>query len=186
MFEKCSRCDETLYNDKKTAHCPKCGAGYHEYCWNFIYTCSNCGYVKGNDIHVKREFAQDGESQKANVQSGVKSNPHTTPIYTNVSENNYLNNEEIGMFANVGEKLKSWAKTHFVISIVLAVLIVIITWGFNDNYFFVGLIAGLTEIFIAWAFSLILYAFGELVTNSKERKKIQQKILDELKKKKEE
>ena len=97
--------------------------------------------------------------------------------------NHTLHNEDTGVFANVGEKLKSWAKINFVLGVVLGVVIAIATIAIDEEFFLVGIGAGVMEILVAWAFSLVLYAFGELVANSKESKKIQQEILDELRNK---
>ena len=100
-----------------------------------------------------------------------------------VNENidNTLNNEETGMFSDVGGKIKSLAKACFVIGIISAVVTAIILIG-DDDYFLLAIVAGLLEIAASWAFSLILYALGELVSNSKESKNSQQEILNELRK----
>ena len=89
------------------------------------------------------------------------------------------------MFANVGEKLKGWAKANFVLGVICGIIAAIAMMSIDDEFIIPGLTAGIMEIAAAWAFSLILYAFGELVSNSKESKKLQQKILEELKNKKE-
>ena len=187
MEERCSRCKVRIFPSDKIVKCNDCGAVYHSRCWiNYTEKCVVCGEDNNNFSNEKIQAYKNAVDEKATQEAKTAENyTNTTVKYVNKNTDYTLHSEKTGMFSNVGEKLKSWAKTHFIISVVLAVITFIMTWIIDDGYFLVGLIAGLTEIFVAWAFALILYAFGELVQNSKESKDIQQKILDELKDKKE-
>ena len=186
MAERCPRCKDRISTGDIIVECPNCKKQYHKWCWGFVEKCSDCGYENAEAINVSNinnNKQPNGTSQQET--KTAKDYINTAVSYAQENINNTIHSEEIGMFSNVGDKLKSWAKTHFITSVVLGVIIFITTCTFGDDYILVGFLAGLTEIFVAWAFALILYAFGELVQNSKESKDIQQKILDELKDKKE-
>ena len=126
---------------------------------------------------IKEEICQDEiKSPKEYVKTGAS--------YAKDKVNDTLNNEETGMFANVGDKLKKWAKTSFVFGVIIGIVIAIVTIVVDEDMFLAGIGAGIMEIAGAWAFSLILYAFGEMVSNSKENNIIQREILEELRKNK--
>ena len=76
------------------------------------------------------------------------------------------------MFDNIGGKLKGLAKIITVLGIIISVIygISLIVTGISQRAFLVVLLGVLLMIggsIISWALSLGLYAFGELVENSK-------------------
>ena len=125
--------------------------------------------------HIESKEKSPKESKTEYVKKGAN--------YAKDKVNDTLNNEETGMFASVGDKLKKWAKANVVLGVIYGIVIAIVAVVIDDEFIFAGIGVGIVEILAAWAFSLILYAFGELVGNSKESKKIQQEILNELKNK---
>ena len=95
------------------------------------------------------------------------------------------------MFNNIGEKIKKLAKFLFLLIIALYVLIGIcmaISLGVQDDGN-LGLIVGVVlfpvivgvGILVAWLNTIILYAFGELVDNSKKSVVLQHEIIKCLK-----
>ena len=180
MADKCKYCNTNVKSTDQQVNCPNCGSLYHYSCWKyFTEKCESCGFENEDYKQAKikaEEKKQEEHKLQQQYQNATKS--------AGANSNNVLNYEETGMFANIGEKLKSWAKKCFILGIVSGVIIAIGLFVMDEDLFFVGVGAGIMEIAGAWAFSLILYAFGELVSNSKESKKIQQEILNELRKNK--
>ncbi len=77
------------------------------------------------------------------------------------------------MFENVGEKIKSFARNSFAVAVIIYIIGAMVMWMIsieNGNVFvwagFILLIFGPAS---AWVTSLLLYGFGELVANSKEK-----------------
>ena len=180
MAEKCMYCGDKITNfdikDNFVVACPNCKKLYHKACWNLVKICGECGYENvsnSNDTSIDDSIQQETKTAEENTS------------YSQINTNYTLNKEDTGLFADVGEKLKSWAKTNCAIGVILAVLAAISIMVIDEDLFIMGLIVGVVGSVSAWAFSLILYAFGELVSNSKESKKIQREILNELKNKKE-
>ena len=195
MEERCSRCKTRLFSSDKIVKCPDCGVLYHLRCWEkFTDKCVACGADNENFSDEKiqaykraveeKKFQELSEKEKEVLNSQARQRADAMRL-AQENINKTLNNEETGMFANVGEKLKGWAKANFVLGVIFGIITAIAMMSIDDEFIIPGLTAGTMEIAAAWAFSLILYAFGELVSNSKESKKLQQKILEELKNKKE-
>jgi hypothetical protein len=178
---KCTQCERILKEDDELIVCNGCGLPYHANCWNRIYECRDCGCLTPNGIASRKkrieQYQQDTKTAKEHA--------HTAVNYAQGNINNTLNSNETGMFANVGEKLKTWAKVTAVFGVISGIITVIAMLIIDEYMLLAGVVAGVIEVVSAWAMALILYAFGELVTNSKESKKIQQQILDELRNKKE-
>ena len=195
MAEKCPKCKEKVRNGELITECPNCKTQYHTWCWNFIEKCSNCGFININCWQNQNVISEEDKRQQQEKQpkqeqpqqetKTAKEYVNTAVNYAQTNINNTLNNEETGMFANVGEKLKSWAKANFVLGVIFGIITAIATIIIDDDLFLAAIVAGVMEIAASWAFSLILYAFGEVVSNSKESKEIQQRILDELRNKEE-
>ena len=165
MAERCALCSWVIEDNEKTISCQKCGSKYHAGCWSHMKKCYECG------APTSGEQAPEGE----NDDNGYIFNKKAKGVHIG----------EKGLFANIGEKLKGWAKATAVLGIVFGIITCISVFAFGEELILIGVIAGVFEILSAWAFALILYAFGELVQNSKESKEIQQQILIELKNKKE-
>ena len=188
MAEKCTHCERKIKENDNVVACPNCGALYHEKCWNtLVVNCSKCG-AKAPLGWKYAHMIREQQAQQATYQ------PNTTPTQEKseikrIREDidNTLNNEETGMFANIGEKIKAWAKRTFVIGVILGIITFFgILIALEDaEMLFVAFGVGLGIVLTAWTTALLLYAFGELVHNSAESKKIQQEILNELKNKKE-
>lgn len=164
----CEKCKNEI-SPIDVVSCPNCDKKYHSSCWMSVPNCIGCG-----------TFNKDYMKEKINKA--------TVNINTNVKDRSASNEKVVamdsGMFSNIGEKLKGWARAYFVISVVIAIIAVIATF-IIDLFLFptiVGVAIGI--VLSAWIMSLILYAFGELVANSKESKIIQREILEELKKEK--
>jgi hypothetical protein len=189
MLEKCPYCSTKVKNTDEQVNCPSCGTLYHYTCWkHFTEKCANCG-LENDDYKEAKRKAEERKVEECKLQQ-EQSQEETESVEENIPNvvnniKNKINNEETGMFANIGDKLKGWAKASFVLGIVLGIIIAIATFFIGaDDLFIAGIGAGVIEFAGAWAFSLILYAFGELVANSKESKRIQQEILNELRKNK--
>ena len=158
MAERCTLCSWVIEKDQEITCCPKCGSKYHSGCWSHLEKCYNCGAATSNKL--------DAEHINNNIV-------------------NIANNKETGMFANIGEKLKDIARIITILGIVFGIITCIAFALIDEEMILVGIISGVGEAVVAWISALIVYAFGELVQNSKESKKIQQEILNELKNKKE-
>lgn len=180
MAEKCPYCDWRVQKSEEFALCPVCGAKHHASCWNYATKCYKCG-------NIIKDGCQEGQIENIEKES-TSQTTELTKEYINIAKeniNNILNDEETGLFANVDEKLKSWAKASYGLGIICGIITAVAIIAIDGDFIIPGILSGVMEIAAAWAFSLILYAFGEVVSNSKESKKLQQQILDELKNKKE-
>lgn len=71
------------------------------------------------------------------------------------------------MFSNIGEKIKTLAKVVFVLGVVAALIQAITLWasGYREVYL-TGLLTLAAGCFGAWAASLLVYGFGELIGRS--------------------
>lgn len=185
MAEKCTLCTYKFKEDENIVVCETCGSKYHDSCWNRMVQCDKCGACTplGTRVAEKQRQveiqAQEEDTKKQETQANFSAGVH----YVKDNINNKLNNEETGMFANIGEKIKAWAKAITVIGIISGIITVIATLIIDESMLLAGVVAGVIEVVSAWSMALILYAFGELVANSKESKNIQQQILDELRSK---
>lgn len=191
MAEKCTHCEWKFKEGDMVIACPKCGALHHEKCWNtLIMNCSKCGAYTTLGLKYAKSIEEQHQQKTAGAQTPPQPNTTTSQINTEFQNfrnnvDNTFNNDETGMFSDIGERLKNWARTSFKFAIFLAIVTVIATLFIDAESIFIGIGAAIGLILSAWAFALLLYAFGELVSNSKESKKIQQEILNELKNKKE-
>lgn len=203
MAGKCPYCETKVKESEQQVRCPDCGTIYHYTCWRyFVEKCKICSLENEDYQEAKRKAEERKNAERAErkiIQAQAKQETNTAKEYVNTTKeyisggvnyaqeniNNTLNNEETGMFANVGEKLKGWAKANFVLGVIFGIITAIAMMVIGEEFIIPGILSGVMEIAAAWAFSLILYAFGEVVSNSKESKKLQQQILDELKNKKE-
>ena len=70
------------------------------------------------------------------------------------------------MFENVGGKLKGIAKFFCILGIIGAVIGGFVVMAMDEDMAFIGLITMVVGSAGAWASSLLLYAFGQLVENS--------------------
>lgn len=77
------------------------------------------------------------------------------------------------MFENVGEKIKSFARNSFAVAVIIYIIGAMALWiiSIDEGNFFVwaGFILLIFGPASAWVTSLLLYGFGELVVNSKEK-----------------
>lgn len=191
MTEKCPHCEATLRNGEKIEQCPNCGKIYHSWCWQNVSKCENCGYENPNNLYNEKARNHKEENQQdINLQSSSEGTEQPIKAYVTLNDNyvkgnvnSHINYEETGMFANVGEKLKTWAKVTAVFGVISGIITVIAMLIIDEYMLLAGVVAGVIEVVSAWAMALILYGFGELVSNSKESKNIQQQILDELRRK---
>ena len=185
MAEKCTLCTYKFKEDENIVVCETCGSKYHDSCWNRIVQCDKCGACTplGTRVAEKQRQvemqAQEEDTKKQETQANFSAGVH----YVKDNINNKLNNEETGMFANIGEKIKAWAKAITVIGIISGIITFFAMFLSDEDLFFAALLAGVGAAVTAYTTSLLLYAFGELVANSKESKNIQQQILDELRSK---
>lgn len=162
----CEKCGSKISFPADVITCDNCGKTYHRWCWKSVTNCKACGVVN-KDYDVEWANRLD----KVNNKNEEKSYATT-------------GNGDSGMFSNIGEKLKGWARAYFVISVVVAVIAVIATF-IIDLFLFPAIVGvAIGVVLSAWIVSLILYAFGEFVANSKESKIIQREILEELRKEK--
>ena len=73
-----------------------------------------------------------------------------------------------GLYANIGETIKKWAKTIFVLETIACILFAVITLvysisdGDEDAFLLALLVAGLGPL-LAYVSTWLLYAYGELV-----------------------
>lgn len=166
MNDICEKCGSEISFPPNAITCDNCGKTYHHWCWKSVTNCKACGADnKDFDIELAKRLDRTNNEKSEN-------------------SNHIVDDKDTGMFSNIGEKLKGWARAYFVISVVIAIIAVIATF-IIDLFLFpaiVGVAIGI--VLSAWIMSLILYAFGELVANSKESKIIQREILEELKKEK--
>ena len=165
MAERCALCSWVIEDNEKTISCQKCGSKYHAGCWSHMKKCYECG------APTSGEQAPEGE----NDDIGYIFNKNAKGLHIG----------EKGLFANIGEKLKDIARVITILGIVFGIITCVAFALIDEEMILVGIISGVGEAVVAWISALIVYAFGELVQNSKESKKIQQEILNELKNKKE-
>lgn len=192
MAEKCTHCEWKLKESDNVVACPNCGALYHEKCWNtLVVNCSKCGAYTALGVKYASVIETQKHHKEEQPTQQPKGNPSTASMnneFQRIRENvdNTLNNEQTGLFANIGEKIKAWAKRIFVVGVIFGIItfLAIAIDGDWDSVL-AALGAGLGIVLTAWTTALLLYAFGELVHNSAESKKIQQQILEELRNKKE-
>ena len=76
--------------------------------------------------------------------------------------------QEGGMFGNVGEKLRSVAVFCFWICLVLSCISGLIMMASDSDMAFIGLLIAVGGSVSGWFFSLLLYAFGEIVVKVNE------------------
>jgi len=69
------------------------------------------------------------------------------------------------MFTNITKKLKISAKVVFIIGIVLAILFLLLSFSAEEGAAL--LIAGVIFFFSTWFTSLLIYAFAELLEDTK-------------------
>lgn len=89
------------------------------------------------------------------------------------------------MYENVGQKIKSIVSTVSTIGIAAACLIgfaVMVTgcnsyYGPNGFLIFMGIVIMVLGSFIVWLNSLVIYAFGQMVDNSDECRKLLQELV---------
>lgn len=76
------------------------------------------------------------------------------------------------LYTNIGKKIKNWAKWIFLIdAIVTIVSALIMMFSGDDALLLTGIILILIGPILAWVFSWILYAFGEMVDKICENEK---------------
>ena len=186
MAEKCPYCKTKVKSSEQQVNCPSCGTLYHYGCWKyFTEKCAICG-LENEDYKEAKRQAEERKLNKSQPQQETKTAKeyvNTVVNYNQININNTLNNQETGMFANIGEKIKAWAKAITVIGIISGIITFFAMFLSDEDLFFAALLAGVGAAVTAYTTSLLLYAFGELVANSKESKNIQQQILDELRSK---
>lgn len=71
--------------------------------------------------------------------------------------------EEEGLYSNIGSKIKGWAKGIFVIEAIFSIIIAIVLMAAGDLGLFLGLVFIIIGPLTAWISSWLLYAMGELV-----------------------
>ena len=184
MAERCPRCGEKIGKNDIVVECCSCKKQYHKWCWGFVEKCTICG-LENEDYRITKGKAEEGENRTTTEKSQTKEYISARATYVRENVNNQLNNEETGLFANIGEKIKAWAKRVFIIGVIFGIITFFGMFISDDNLFIPALGAGIGIALTSWTIALLLYAFGELVHNSTESKKIQQEILEELRKKKE-
>ena len=167
MAERCTLCSWVIEKDQEITCCPQCGSQYHSGCWSHLEKCYNCAV----SISDKSGVEQKGDE--------------VVHIIDEKETGLYSKKKETGMFSNIGEKLKSWARIITVLGIIIGIVMCVPFALIDEEMILIGALSGIIEAVVAWICSLILYAFGELVQNSKESKEIQQEILEELRNKKE-
>lgn len=67
------------------------------------------------------------------------------------------------MYDNIGNKIKSLAKTIFIVEAICTVIAGIALLATDDDFILIGLLTLFCGPIVAWVSSWILYAFGELV-----------------------
>lgn len=193
MANKCPRCEGKLKPGEEIKMCSKCGKEYHKWCFETMSKCSVCGELTPFGLRIEErkkniETNTTNASPQSTTEGAQNQNSHanvsTGVYYVQDNTNNKLNNEETGMFINVSGKIKGLAKAITVIGIISGIIVSIAAmFAYGDHMILASVAMGVGVAFSAWITSLLLYAFGELVANSKESKELQQQILDELRSK---
>lgn len=85
------------------------------------------------------------------------------------------------LFTNPGDKIKRYAKILFIVESIAAIIGAIVASDEFEEFFpFIMVLVG--GIAVAYVTSLFMAAFGDLVQSSIENKKINEAILEQVKK----
>ena len=202
MAEKCPYCNTKVKSLEQQVNCPSCGTLYHYGCWKyFTEKCTVCG-LENEDYKIAKQKAKERKEEKEkqqeiNTTNANQQNPEEDTkkqetqvcfgkggYYVQENTNVKIKNEETGMFINVSGKIKGLAKAITIIGIIFGIIVSIAAmFAYGDHMILASVAMGVGVALSAWTTSLLLYAFGELVANSKESKELQQQILDELRSK---
>lgn len=84
-----------------------------------------------------------------------------------------------GLYANIGKKIKQWAKVIFIVEAIVLIIGALIMFIAAENATWTFLAIGTVVVgpIIAWVSSWILYAFGELVDKTAANEQNTQNIL---------
>ena len=132
--------------------CPDCGKIYHRHCSLKIQGCSSCGCASVRFVKT----------------NDVPFVPHTT--------------QDIGMFSNIGEKIKSLAMVVTVVGIIIGVIVFIINAATDEDLIFTGLLAGVSIGLCSWIGSFALYGFGALISSTQNIERFLSELIKQNKK----
>ena len=79
------------------------------------------------------------------------------------------------MFDEIGTKIKGLAKSYFALELIGAVISGVWPMFTDEDRIFIGLAILLAGVLVAWASSLLIYGFGELISKACAIEKLLQK-----------
>lgn len=140
---------KTLFNDRITKYI----------CSVINKRCKNLGFsVDGKNIET--HILTTDNSQKTDI--------NKTPVST-------TNTTSIGMFDNIGGRIKTLAQVVAWMGIIASVISGIALISIDEDMIFVGFMIMIFGALMSWVSSFVLYGFGQLVENSDKLVKMSKK-----------
>ena len=147
-------------------------------CPNGFWECPNCGDFVEDTLHICHNCRYDKNTEKQAAQTRTK----TSYSYTSSSNGEIRSMKGLNekMFGNVGKSIKTLAKIFCWIGIVASMIGAIalvfigipeIRWG-GGMYIAIGIGVLILGPVLSWFGSLHTYAFGDLVENTAENKRL--------------
>lgn len=135
-----------------------------------------------SEVWAKVQFENtQGYAMKDYLQPVTEDEINDLALEEKQKRNEEKEKQESGMFANIGEKIKSVTVFFCVVGIIVSVLLgVILMMG---GAVLPGLLTAVLGAIGSYLGSMVMYGLGELITESKRQRAVQEEILKALRSK---
>lgn len=181
----CEKCRDKIQELDDIVDCPKCGKNYHRVCWESVPNCVNCqgfnkDYAKAKIGKVVNSTDSDTDAiQKRGDSSNNMLASDKSKASKSLKESTLYNSSTFHY--NIGGKLKGGATLITVVGIIIGIIVAIIMTIIDSEFLLAGLIIGTIIGVIGWLSSILLYAYGELVSSAEKTANVLIKIYEEIK-----
>lgn len=177
----CEKCREEIQDLDNMVACYKCGKNYHRECWESVPNCVVCqGF---NKDYAKAKIGKAVETKNKEISVNSEKEPPTSNTIKTESQPSPLNLYNSSTFHyNIGGKLKSGATLITIFGIIIGIIVAVILTMIDDELLFAGFIIGVVIAILGWLSSVLLYAYGELVSSAEKTANVLIKIYEEIKK----
>ena len=114
---------------------------------------------------VKQTNQTDSSPINDNIGPFENKDISSTELNNNAEELR-VTSDSIGMFGNIGGKIKTLAQVVTWIGIIGSVICGFVLMGIDDDLIFTGFIIALFGSLSSWVSSFVLYGFGQLIENT--------------------
>lgn len=116
-------------------------------------------------IDEKKIQETDEYTDNGNIASFENEDISSTELNNNAEELR-VTTDSIGMFGNIGGKIKTLAQVVTWIGIIGSVICGFVLMGIDEDLIFTGFIIALLGSLSSWVSSFVLYGFGQLIENT--------------------